>query len=127
MGAPIQTNLDNLDSFRARKIIDLDAKCCSDIEKGIVSQVTGHTYRFNKDEDQGNFTQKFLDIVNGTAPATIYWKTEDAGILPHTQEQFKAVFKELGDAKEYLISRYWELKNTLQTATDFKGVMGVTW
>jgi len=126
MGVKIQRNLDLAD-FKASRLKELNQTCQEEIEKGITSDVNGHTYRFNREEDQTNFSQKFLDILNDSAPGTILWKTEDAGILPLTHEEFRTVFRELGRNKEALIAKYWTLKIGILNATTVDAVRSLVW
>jgi len=131
MGFAIDTtnelNDTNLDELKQKKINELNNKCSDEIEKGMLCTTNNHFYRFNKDEDQSNFSAQLLEIIDGTAPDIIYWKTEDTGIVSITQDQFKSIYRELGNNQKSLISKYWGLKLQLLNSATIEEVLSVVW
>jgi len=109
------------------KIIELNNICSQEIEKGCLCVINNHFYRFNKDEDQSNFAAQFLEILDGTAPEIIYWKSEDAGIIPLSQDNFKSIYRELGNNQKNLIAKYWGLKMQVLNLTNIEEVLSVVW
>ena len=131
MGFAIDTtnelNDTNLDELKQKKINELNNKCSDEIEKGMLCTTNNHFYRFNKDEDQSNFSAQLLEIIDRTAPDIIYWKTEDAGIVSITQDQFKSIYRELGNNQKSLISKYWGLKLQILNSATIEEVLSVVW
>ena len=116
----------NLDKLKQDKINELNLKCSDDIEKGTLCN-NGNFYRFNKEEDQINFSQQLLEIIDGTASDVVYWKTENNGIIVHSHEEFKIVFRELGDYKKQLIAKYWQLKYNILSVTTIQEIRNIVW
>lgn len=111
------------------KINELDLECEESIQKGFYSEATGekHFYRFNKEEDQLNFAQQG-GLIN-LAPEnfqTIYWKTEDAGVIAHTIDQFKVVILDAVAHKSKYIGLYWQLKAKVLEITDVEKIKAIT-
>lgn len=120
----------NIEDIKANKLAEFDASCQATIQKGFSSSATGteHFYRFNKEEDQLNFNQQLSMIQEFPEDyPTIYWKTEDAGVLPHTQDQFKLVVKDASIHKNNNIQKYWNLKNQILIATSIEEVQAIVW
>ncbi|UFJ40091.1 hypothetical protein LOK74_18945 [Brevibacillus humidisoli] len=120
-----QTNAP-LEEWKEAKIAQLDGMAERDILSGFTSQTTGHFYRFNQ-LDQMNFTQQMLLLVADQSIAEVSWKTEDAGVVVHTREQFLAVTNEAEQHKRSLMERYWTLKAQAQDATTKEEVDTINW
>jgi len=116
-----------LNNVKNNKINELNIKCSQEIEKGILCITNNHFYRYNKEEDQSNFAAQFLEILDGTAPEIINWKSEDVGIIPLSQNEFKSIYRELGNNQKTLIAKYWGLKYQVLNATTLQEVMQIVW
>ena len=116
-----------LEDLKTDKINELNNKCSDEIEKGMLCTTNNHFYRFNKDEDQSNFAAQFLEIIDGTASDIINWKTEDAGIISITQDEFKSIYRELGNNQKNLIAKYWGYKMQILNSITIEDVLNVVW
>jgi len=58
---------------------------------------------------------------------TILWKTENNGIISHTYEEFKIIFRELGENKKQLIAKYWNLKYQILNAITIEEINNINW
>lgn len=116
----------SLDVIKEQKIAELNELCEQTILAGFTSQTTGHFYRFNE-YDQMNFTQQMLLLLADPGITEVAWKTEDAGVITHTRENFLAVTREAEVHKRGLMERYWALKAQVLAATTKEEVDAVNW
>ncbi len=69
-----------------------------------------------------------LGAINaGIAPASFTWKSEDAGVLTFTQNQFKQLFGDGLTFKETNIYRYRSLKDQINACADQTSIDAITW
>ncbi|HLO11212.1 MAG TPA: hypothetical protein VK190_03025 [Pseudoneobacillus sp.] len=118
-----------LQKIKNDKIEELNKACENHIIKGFWSSATGnpHFYRFNKTEDQLNFNQQATMLIIDPNINTVQWKTEDAGIIPHTRNQFMKVLNDVAEFKQNTISEYWQLKYRVMTATTANEIANIVW
>jgi len=117
----------SLERYKAEKIAELNNACEATILAGFYCEATGHVYEFSA-YDQMNFTQQYLILTSNlelTAP--ILWKTEDAGVVEHTREEFIAVCETAEKHKRGNIEKYWQLKAQVENAATFEEVNAVQW
>lgn len=110
------------------KFSELNSKCNQTILSGFSSTALGvsHNYDFDM-EAQMNFSG-MMNAVNGSmAPASITWKTTDAGNLAHTQAQFKQLYADGMNFKNNQIAKYWTLKSQVLAATTVAQVNAIVW
>ncbi|KZE55707.1 hypothetical protein AV540_26220 [Brevibacillus parabrevis] len=105
----------SLEQVKQDKIDFLNRECFEAIYAGFTSDSTGHQFRFNE-EDQANFNQQSTLFLLKPDLAETQWKTEDAGIVSLTREQFIEVVLEAGQHKHQQIARYWGLKAQVESA-----------
>lgn len=115
-----------LELVKERKIRQLDEACNKAIIAGFQSESTGHFFRFNL-EDQTNFNQMLSLLLYDTTMETVMWKTEDAGVVQLTREQFLQVVLEAKTHKETNIQKYWNLKAQVQSKMKNSTVDAINW
>lgn len=123
--SPDSINVDQtLDFHKKVKIDDLNTKCEQAIAAGFQSQTTGHFYKFDV-YDQLNF----LEAKESLTPQdqSITWKTEDAGPVVHTVDQFLQVCEEAKQHKWNCINKYWTLKQQVLNATTHEEINAIQW
>lgn len=110
------------------KIGDLNSKCNQTILSGFASSAlsVSHNYDFDY-EAQMNFSGMMNAVNASIAPASITWKTTDAGNLAHTQAQFKQLYADGMNFKNTQITKYWNLKAQVLAATTVSQVNTITW
>lgn len=111
---------------KALKIEELSDKCSETIAEGFISS-NGHTYRTNGD-DRENMIGKAVQLILVPTITTIPWKTEDAGYINHTKEDWLSkVFLEGTTFKESNLLKYNTLKGQVDVATKDSEVLAVVW
>ena len=103
-----------------------DDKCSYAIEAGFVSNVNKHIYRTNRD-DQINFIGQYLLVREDYTIPRVYWKTEDAGVLPLTREDFMMIYREALMHKNLVIQRFWEKKVMIDNCTTHSELRKIIW
>ncbi len=115
-----------LEQIKQAKIDQLNEGCEATILRGFTSVTTGHFYAFGSN-DQSNFTQQMLLLIADPSLTEVTWKTEDAGVIEHTREQFLAVCREAEQHKRAQIGWYWRLKEQVESATTWQQVDAIAW
>ena len=115
-----------LEQVKQAKIDFLNGECFTSIHAGFTSASTGHQFRFNE-EDQANFNQQSTLFLLKPDLAETQWKTEDAGIVSLTREQFIEVVLEAGQHKQEQIARYWGLKAQVEAAETKEQIDAINW
>lgn len=116
-----------LEHYKQDKIDSLNEECEKTILSGFYCEATGHFYEFSV-YDQLNFTQQLLWlVVNPEDSKIIRWKTEDAGTIEHTREEFIAVCNAAEAHKRGNIEQYWTIKERVGQATTFEEVNAIHW
>ncbi|MDT3416186.1 hypothetical protein QO009_002054 [Brevibacillus aydinogluensis] len=116
----------SLEQVKAAKIDFLNTECTKAIYAGFTSASTGHFFNFDE-EAQANFNQQSTLLLLKPDIAEVQWKTEDAGIITLTREQFINVVFEAGQHKQQQINKYWDLKARVQAATTKEEVDAINW
>lgn len=116
----------DLEELKQAKITQLDDLCEKEILAGFTSQTTGHFFRFSQ-YDQMNFTQQMLIMLADTNVSEVTWKTENAGVVTITRNDFLEVVREAEQHKRGLLERFWTLKAQVQAATTFEQIDAVDW
>lgn len=116
-----------LEHYKQDKISELNEACEETILAGFYCEATGHYYEFSA-YDQMNFTQQYIRLMaNPNEAGPIRWKTEDAGVIEHTREEFLAVCDAAEVHKRGNIEHYWKLKERVGQATTFEEVNAIHW
>jgi hypothetical protein len=116
----------NLEEYKTFKIEELSKKCKENIYEGFISQLNGHAYRTNAD-DQLNFLGKFNQLISDETITTVMWKTEDAGYIEHTRDNWLKIYNEALTEKEQKLFKYDQLKDTVNACTTKEEVEAVVW
>lgn len=129
--AYIEANLDALleqaiSEFKKIKIDELRKKCEEAIEFGFVSSMNQHFYRTNRD-DQVNLIGKKDQVMNDATITEIYWKTEDAGYVAHTREEWLQIYFEGLEHKESQLFKLDVLRKRIYSMNEKKEIESVTW
>ncbi|MGG4438298.1 hypothetical protein AAXE64_27485 [Priestia megaterium] len=104
----------------------LDAMCDTTIEGGIVSEVNGHHYRVNKDDQRMMLGQKeFLNSF--PEEETVEWRTEDAGMIDHSRDEWIAMYYESFKFVSMNLKKVNELKRMIDLATTHQEIIAVNW
>lgn len=99
--------------------------CEDDIIAGFTSS-NGHTYRTNRD-DQMNMIGQKDELASDTTITTVSWRTEDAGYIDHTRDEWLIVYSEAFNHKKTTLAKYNTLKVQLTAATTDAAVLAITW
>lgn len=116
----------SLEEAKAAKIAFLDNECSQAIYRGFFSVSTGYHFGFDQ-EDQDNFNQMTTLLLLKSDITEIQWKTDDAGVVTLTREQFLKVVEEAAQHKQAQIARYWTLKAQVLAAETKEEVDAVNW
>lgn len=116
--------------YQQNKVYQLNTACNQTILNGFSSSVTGtlHQYKFNM-EYQANITQEGTMLALDPTITTVDWPTVDAGVIPHTRDQFIQLCKDSKTFKETNIYRYFALKAQVlaSTITTIDQVNAINW
>ena len=115
-----------LDYHKEIKSIALNEICESTIENGFESEVNGHHYRTNKD-DQINFIGQCQLLFLEPSIETIIWKTEDAGPISITRKEFMGIYKEGLLHKNNTIQKYWQKKMAVSACSTHAEIIAIDW
>lgn len=106
--------------------IDVLRQICNDkIINGFTAS-NGHTYRTNRD-DQLNMIGQKVELMADESITTVSWKTEDAGYIDHTREEWLQVYKEGYEHKETNLLKYNTLKQQVRDAKTHDEVLAISW
>lgn len=97
-----------------------------DILGGFTSDVNGHSYRTNRD-DQINMIGQKDELTADETIATVMWKTEDAGYVEHTREDWLLIYREAFSNKKAKLMKYNTLKEQSSNATTDAELVAVQW
>jgi hypothetical protein len=113
------TSDDLLVEAKAAKKKELSEKCNEAICGGFTSSALGTTHTYPSDEEaQRNFHSELDRIRLDPTYTTIYFKTFDAGYLPHTVDQFTKVFLDGHTAGRQQVAKLNQLKSDIDKVTD---------
>jgi hypothetical protein len=112
-----------LNHHKKLKAEQLKEECEERILLGITAS-NGHVYRTNRD-DQTNMLGRKEYLNDHPDAETVKWKTEDAGFVEHTREEWIKVFYECMQNKEALIYKYDVLKKAVMDATTHEEVLNI--
>jgi hypothetical protein len=115
----------SLGSAIQEKLLLLKGECESEIESGFTSS-NGHTYRTNRD-DQINFIGQKDRLASDESITTIPWKTEDAGYINHSREEWMQVYYEAFDHKQAQLLKYDQLKQQVEAAQTVEELDNINW
>ncbi|QFP93353.1 UNVERIFIED_ORG: hypothetical protein Xoosp15_88 [Xanthomonas phage Xoo-sp15] len=88
--------------------------------------VNGHRYRLNEN-DQINFLGKKDWLRDHTEVTEVPWKTEDAGYVVHTREDWLTVQAEAYTHKETQLFKYNDKVTAIAAATTHEEIVAVSW
>lgn len=122
-----EINEDYILDYHKQLKIDLFSEISdSEIVKGFTSS-NGHIYRTNRD-DQTNMLGKAIHILLDPTVTTVNWKTEDAGYIPLTRDEWiSQVFGEGMRHKETILYKYNTLKLRIQDTTSEPELLAISW
>lgn len=114
-----------LEYHQKLKIDELSLTCEETIIKGFVGS-NGHTYRTNRD-DQVNMIGQKDEITADPSITVVYWKTEDAGYIQHTKEEWLKIYVEAFAYKKKQLFKYNTLKQTILSARSHDVIVETKW
>ena len=125
---PPVANPITLQDYQRNKIYELNTACNQTILDGFSSSCTGteHEYKFDM-EYQGNITQQGVMLTLDPTIAVVPWPTKDAGVIPHSREQFIQLCKDAQDWKGTNIYRYFGMKAQVEACTEIADVGTFVW
>jgi hypothetical protein len=101
--------------------------CEEEILKGFTSQTNGNFYRTNRD-DQLNFIGKYLVVIADESILQVFWKAENLGEqVPHTREEFMAIYKEGFSHKESKLYKLHVLRQQIRACKTDDEVFLINW
>ena len=107
------------------KINMLAVQCEEDILNGFTME-NGHTYRTNRD-DQMNMLGQKEELNSDPNITSVPWKTEDAGYVIHTREEWLNMYSEAFKSKKAKLFKYDTLKKKVQDATTDAELIEIQW
>lgn len=116
---------DILNYHKNLKISMQNEFCEIAIAAGFTSS-NGHKYRTNTD-DQINFLGKMIMLQMKPDITEVPWKTEDAGYIVHTKEDWLTVASEGFAHKEEQLLKFNEKTTTIKNATTHAQIVAVSW
>ena len=122
----IKTGSVPLDMIKQAKLDQLKECCELAILAGFRSEQNGHLYSFGQ-YDQLNFTQQMLVTLGDPSIDGMSWKTEDAGLVQHSRNQFLALCKEAEQHKRSKMSKDWMLKEQVHAAQSAEQLDKIVW
>lgn len=114
-----------LDFHKKVQLERLSNECEVFIKGGFYSSATDAFYAF-RDNDQQNFNQQLTMFLIDPTIESIFWKTEDKGVLSHTKEEFIQVCKDGEVHKRNAIGMFWELKEYILSLQDISVIKNIT-
>lgn len=114
-----------LNVVKQQKIDELNKLCEQTILAGFIA-ISGHKYGFSQ-YDQMNITQQMALLLVDTTITTINWKTEDAGVISHTRDEFVVLCNDANNHKRNNITKYWTLKAQVNAATTEADIGAISW
>jgi hypothetical protein len=112
---------EGLANLKAIKIASLKRLCELAIEEGFTSKINGHHYRTNRD-DQINFIGQKDELTSDPSIIDVPWKTEDAGYVVHTREEWLKIHSEGLAHKKAQLFKYDQLKQAVTLISDTSSV-----
>lgn len=103
----------------------LSEQCEATILKGFKA-TNGHFYRTNRD-DQVNLIGQKDELDEDSTMTTVLWKTEDAGYIAHTREQWLGIYQEAFAHKKVQLFKYNALRLKILAAKTSEEVSTVKW
>lgn len=114
-----------LEKLKSLKLEKLRLDCEDDIESGFTAS-NGHFYRTNRDDQLNMIGQK--DWLNDFPDEeVVYWKTEDAGYISHTRQEWISVYNEGYVIKRDKLFKLDQLRRVVLRATTSEEVVSIKW
>ncbi|MCA1025794.1 hypothetical protein LCM23_06790 [Cytobacillus kochii] len=124
-GQIVKSDVLELERAKSGKNSKLKKACEESILAGF-SSANGHFYRTNRDDQTNMIGQK--DILNSDESiSTVQWKTEDAGYIAHTREEWLKVYNEAFMHKQKQLFKYDSLKSQVLSATTQEELDSINW
>src|SRR5699024_4611273 len=120
------TEKDVLDYHKELKANILSQKCEDDILVGFTSEKNGHHYRMNRDDQINMASQKEM-VNNDTSILEVSWKTEDAGYINHTRQEWIDIYQEAFNHKKETLTKYDLKKSEILKASTHEEVISIKW
>jgi hypothetical protein len=114
-----------LEHHKKLKISILSEQCELSIVNGFEAS-NGHHYRTNRDDQINMIGQKDALMADPTI-TVVPWKTEDAGYINHTREEWLQVYKEAFEHKKSQLFKYNDLKQQVLNATTHEEIVAINW
>jgi hypothetical protein len=114
-----------LDYHKELKQAVLSEYCERDIQKGFISS-NSHHYRTNRD-DQVNMIGQKDAIASNDLITHVMWKTEDAGYIQHTKEEWLNIYQEAFVHKQQMLFKYENKKQQLLACLSHQELMDLKW
>lgn len=119
------TSQDIFEYHKELKHLVFKETCEDNILEGFTAS-NGHFYRTNRD-DQINLMGQKDELFANEAVATVYWKTEDVGYIPHTREEWMNVYREAFNHKKQILFKYDTKKTLIVNATTEEELIAIKW
>jgi hypothetical protein len=114
-----------LNHHKKIKVDILSETCELEILKGFTA-TNGHVYRTNRDDQVNMIGQK--DELNAEPSiSTVHWKSEDAGYIPHTREEWLKIYVEAFAYKKTQLFKYNTLKQRVLAALTHEEIVSIGW
>lgn len=116
----------SLADLKAAKIAQLKEKCDQAIEDGFLSPSIGHVFGF-KSYDQSNIHAQLLVFLMDPNETECDWKTEDAGVVTLTKDEFMNLVPEGKNHVRTNTAKYWNLVAQVNGTTTNAEVDAINW
>lgn len=101
-------------------------EACEDAILNGFTASNGHFYRTNRDDQINMIGQK--DALGMMSPdELILWKTEDAGYVTHTQEEWMKIYVEAFIYKKNQLLKYNILRQKMSMAETHEDILAINW
>lgn len=112
--------------LKNEKKIELNEMCEKEILSGFSSSTNGHQYQFDY-KDQENIGQQLTLLLLDPSIENVDWKTEDAGVVTHTRQEFIGIAQDADLHKRGNINKYWTKIAELEATTTEAEIEAIQW
>ncbi len=114
-----------LDYHKTLKKDLMSEDCETKIIEGFIAS-NGRRYRTNRD-DQVNMIGQKDELSEDDTITQVMWKTEDAGYISHTKEEWLKIYIEAFSHKKTQLFKYNTLKQQVALATSHEEIVDIKW
>lgn len=122
----LSARIEIIEKMKEDKRNEINQKCRNSIFSGFKSVTTGHKYGY-KEHDQINFNEQKTDMISDQTITSVEWKTEDAGVVVHSRDDFLKVCDEAKIHRKSNMEKYWTIESLIESATTIEELDSIYW